>query len=243
MIKLKNNFKVSVIIPCWNSATTIERAITSCLNQSLLPLEILVCDDGSTDKTKYIIKSINSPLVKWIKADYHSGRPAVPRNRGIKNAKGDWLAFLDGDDEWLVDKLEKQINTASKHKCLAVCSNAYRKINNKKPKKLYFNYRINKIHLFNLLKTNLVICSSMIIHHSLIKKAINFPEDDSLKVGDDYALWLRISCLTNIIYLNKPLVVYTDEPKKGIRSMVGINPVFLKIMVLKDFIYWLLKRK
>jgi teichuronic acid biosynthesis glycosyltransferase TuaG len=122
---MKKN-SVSVIIPCWNNESTIKMAINSALNQTLLPEEILVCDDGSTDKTEKAVKTFHSPLVKWLDTKKHSGRPAVPRNRGLKKAKGEWLAFLDADDTWLPDKLKEQIVAAEETRCLAVCSNAYR---------------------------------------------------------------------------------------------------------------------
>ena len=115
---------ISVVIPTWNRADTIEKAVRSALDQIVLPFEILVCDDGSTDGTEQIVKSIGDERVKWIPSP-HSGRPALPRNRGIRESKGEWLAFLDSDDAWLPDKLEKQLNLAKKMGCRAVCSKTH----------------------------------------------------------------------------------------------------------------------
>jgi teichuronic acid biosynthesis glycosyltransferase TuaG len=233
--------KISVIIPSWNNAASIKKAITSCLNQTLQPLEVLICDDGSTDKTGAIVKSIHSTLVKWHPGKKHSGRPAVPRNRGIKKAKGEWLAFLDADDEWLPGKLEEQIAIAKKTKCLAVCSNAFRKIKDGSRKSLYFNFPDKHLNLGSLLVTNYVICSSMLIHRSLLKKTGGFPENKKLASVEDYALWLRVAGLSDIYYLKKPLVIYNDSPKTSIRSKVKRNPTLTKIYILKDFFSW--KRK
>ena len=230
--------KISVIIPCWNNAATIKRAIDSCLAQTLLPLEILVCDDSSTDKTKAIVKSIRSPLVSWLGGKNHSARPAVPRNRGIKKARGDWLAFLDADDEWLPKKLEKQIKTAKKTECLAICSNAYRKTKGGNRRTLYFDFPDKRLKLSNLLITNFVICSSMLLHHSLLKKTGSFPQDKKLVSVEDYALWLRVASESDIVYLEKPLVIYNDQPATSIRSKVNRNPLLAKIRALRDFIHW-----
>lgn len=232
---------ISVIIPVWNGATTIKKAIKSCLAQTLLPREILVCDDGSTDKTKIIVKSIHSPLVKWLSGKKHTGKPAVPRNRGLKRAKGEWLAFLDADDAWLPNKLKEQIAAAKKTKCLAVCSNAFRGTKGGNCKTLYFHLPEKHLTLGNLLVTNFVICSSMLLHYSLLKKTGYFPQDNGAKGGEDYLLWLRVATQTNIAYLKKPLVIYNDQPETSARSKVNKNPLLLKMQVLKNFLYWILK--
>lgn len=236
MIKLKSN--ISVIIPCWNSEKTIKKAIKSVLAQTLLPLEILVCDDGSTDKSKAVVTSLHSPLVKWLGGKKHSGRPAVPRNRGLKKAKGEWLAFLDADDLWLPNKLKEEIAAAKKTGCLAICSNAYKKTGGEHRKTLYFNLPEKRLTLSNLLITNLVICSSMLLHHSLLKKTGYFPQDNQTYGGEDYTLWLRVASLTNIAYLKKPLVIYNDQPEISARSKVNKNPLLLKLQVLKNFLSW-----
>lgn len=232
---------VSVIIPTWNNAATIKRAIKSCLAQTFLPLEILVCDDGSTDKSETIIKStIGSPLIKWIDGKEHSGKPAVPRNKGIKKSKGQWLAFLDADDMWLPDKLKRQITAVEQTKCLAVCSNAY-KVEGYRRKTPFFTTPQKLFTVNDLIKTNSVICSSMMFHHSLLKYAGWFPEDNKLRSAEDYALWLRIAAQTNIVYLSQPLVLYNDKPQLSIRSKVNQNHLTLRIEVLKNFLSWLNK--
>ena len=118
---------ISVVIPTFNRAATLGKAIRSALEQTFPPLEVLICDDGSTDKSREIVESINDSRVRWIDGE-HGGRPGIPRNRGIRASRGEWLAFLDSDDEWLPEKLEKQLTHANKMGCDAVCSNAIRYI-------------------------------------------------------------------------------------------------------------------
>ena len=104
------NPKVSVVIQTWNRAELISSAIESVLNQTLQPIEILICDDGSTDETFRIVDSfaIKDSRVKWVPGK-RSGFAAAPRNRGLFEAKGDWIAFIDSDDVWRKDKLMLQL--------------------------------------------------------------------------------------------------------------------------------------
>ena len=123
---------ISVVIPTYNRAKDLMIAIDSVLKQSYPVLEILVCDDGSNDQSKELVLAINNSLVKWIDCGKNGG-PAIPRNIGIKQSKGNWIAFLDSDDEWQSNKVEEQISQATKLNCKAVSSNAYKvKANSKK---------------------------------------------------------------------------------------------------------------
>src|SRR3989344_8773435 len=114
---------ISVIIPTYNRALMVKRAIESVLAQSYENFEIIVADDGSTDDTKEALSGyINSGKIKYIFQD--NAGPGAARNAGIKHAKGELVAFLDSDDEWVPDKLEKQIKIfESRGKDAAVFSN------------------------------------------------------------------------------------------------------------------------
>ena len=98
--------KISVIIPTYNRKHTLNRAIHSVLSQTSKPREIIAVDDGSTDGTKNWLAKMY-PAIRYI----HQSNSGVSgaRNVGIKTAQGDWLAFLDSDDEWLPQKLECQV--------------------------------------------------------------------------------------------------------------------------------------
>jgi glycosyltransferase involved in cell wall biosynthesis len=107
---------ISVIIPTYNSQRTIERAINSVLNQKgineLFKIELIICDDCSTDKTREIVSKYPC---KIFKNSYNSGGPNWGRNKGIKEATGDYIAFLDHDDEWLPNKIKYQIEVIEKY--------------------------------------------------------------------------------------------------------------------------------
>ncbi len=104
---------ISVIIPTYNRASLIERAIRSVLKQTYKPLEIIVVDDGSTDNTREVVETIGDPKVKYCYKE--NGGAGSARNYGAKHAQGDWLAFHDSDDVWRPDKLKLQAEYAQKH--------------------------------------------------------------------------------------------------------------------------------
>ena len=90
--------RISVIIPLYNKVREIERTLRSVLRQSVLPLEVIVVDDGSTDGSAEVVESLGSPIVKLIKQK-NAGVSAA-RNRAMELAQGEWVALLDGDDWW-----------------------------------------------------------------------------------------------------------------------------------------------
>ena len=228
---------VSVIIPTWNRAKTIERAIRSTLNQTVSPLEVLVCDDGSSDNTEAIVKGIGDSRVKWIEGP-RGGRPAIPRNRGIKVSQGEWFAFLDSDDEWRPEKLEKQLTFADKLGCKAVCSNASSYVPEDGIKGNLLTWHKDRITFKDLLQDNQVICSSALIHRSLLKAVIGFPEEPEAKAIEDYTLWLRVATQTDFAFIQEPLVIYTDDPATSVRGSATTGAYGQQKFALKNFLDW-----
>jgi glycosyltransferase involved in cell wall biosynthesis len=110
---------VSVAIPCFNAASFIEETIRSALNQTIAPLEVIVVDDGSTDGSAAIAESFGLP-VRVIRQNRR--RQAAARNRGIAEATGDWIAFLDADDVWLPKKLQRQLDVAAAGSSAVTCA-------------------------------------------------------------------------------------------------------------------------
>ncbi len=104
-----DNPLVSVILPTYNRGYIIERAIKSVLNQTYKNLELIIVDDGSTDNTEEIVKSIEDKRIIFLKHKKNKGASSA-RNTGIKNSKGEYISFIDSDDVWFPLKLEKQIN-------------------------------------------------------------------------------------------------------------------------------------
>jgi glycosyltransferase involved in cell wall biosynthesis len=107
---MNQNGAVSVVIPCYNGARFLREALESALRQTHAPLEVIVVDDGSTDDSVGIAEAVGSPVRVIQQA--HGGE-SVARNRGIEEARGDWIGFLDADDLWEPTKLERQLEAAT----------------------------------------------------------------------------------------------------------------------------------
>lgn len=99
---------ISIIMPSWNTDKFIAESIQSVMNQTYPSWELLIVDDCSTDNTDEVVGAFNDPRIKYFKNEHNSGA-ALTRNRAMREAQGEWVAFLDSDDLWSPDKLEKQI--------------------------------------------------------------------------------------------------------------------------------------
>lgn len=199
--------KVSVIITCYNEAVFVEKALKSVLNQTFQDFNVCVVDDGSEDNTREIIQPyVKKHGVKYI-YQKNRGLPAA-RNTGIQNCKGQYIAFLDADDSWLIQKLEKQIKYAEKHpKAALIYSDFYRY--NKKggrfsqgyPK----SYKNSKEFLTDIFVRNAsIIPSTVLIKRDVLKDIGYF--DEELLLKQEYDLWIRIGGTYPIGYVNEPLV-------------------------------------
>lgn len=194
---------ISVVIPSYNRKDFLKRSIDSAINQTKKPLEIIVVDDGSTDGTEAMIKS-DYDFVKFIKQK-NKGVSAA-RNIGIKVSIGEWICFLDSDDEWKKDKLEKQINAMKSNPCYKFfhsneiwIKNGLR-INQKKKHKKYGGDIFDKC-----LDMCRISPSSVMIDKTVFDEVGNFNED--LVVCEDYELWLRICDKYRVFFIDEPLII------------------------------------
>ncbi len=212
--------KISVIIPSYNRKYLINRAINSVINQSFQPFEIIIVDDGSTDGTyKYIDQFF--PEIKIIK-QLNNGVSSA-RNLGIKKALGNWIAFLDSDDEWLSKKLELQKKAIDQSDNNLICHTNEIWIRN--------GVRVNQMKKHQkyggfIFEKSLDICrispSSVLINKKIFEDIGNF--DKTLKVCEDYDLWLRISSKYPVCYLDKMLIKkYGGHDDQLSRNTIGIE--------------------
>ena len=227
---------ISVIIPTFNRQNTILRAVSSALQQTYPITEILICDDGSDDNSREIISALNNPKVKWLDCG-KNGRPSIPRNKGIEAAKGEWIAFLDSDDEWLPNKIAIQIKHLEETSSQAVSCNAYR-IKGKKSMGPYLNNRSNFLTFKEFLSANFNICSSVVLKRKLLYEVSFFPEEIEYKAIEDYVLWLRISTKTNFAYIKQPLLKYYDNPASSLRVFYK-DVLVLRRVVFSGFLEWI----
>ena len=200
---MNSYFNISVIIPTFNRRHTLNRAINSVLNQTLKPVKIIVVDDGSTDGTDEWLQ-LHHPSIKLI-SQSNCGVSSA-RNLGIQHAQTDWISLLDSDDEWLKDKLEKQVNLLLKNPNILFCHtdeiwvrNGVRVNQGKKHQKY------GGMIFENCLDMCRISPSSTLFHKTLLDDVGVFDED--LKVCEDYDLWLRITVKYPVLYLDEPLII------------------------------------
>lgn len=206
---------VSIIMPTFNQGQLIERAIDSVISQTYTNWELIIIDNYSTDNTREIVYKYNNNKIKFIR-NYNNGIIAVSRNIGIKISNGYWVAFLDSDDWWKIDKLEKCINIYGKNYDfiyhdlgLVYNNNIFKNFIKLKSRRLKFPYLKDLI-----INGNKIGNSSVVIKKGLLVK-INFISESNNIIGcEDFDTWLKILVITDkILYINKILGYYFINPK------------------------------
>lgn len=234
MIKKRgnDNMDVSVVIPAYNREKTIEKAIASVLNQTVKPLEVIVVDDKSTDSTVEIVQSLckEYSIIKLICLKKNSGAQAA-RNCGIKAAKGEWIAFLDSDDEWLENKLEIQTEAVTANPQYDLYYGDYYEKRNGKLK-----YKNCKLKRGKFDYTVSVLVSSKILFQTMLVRKKALEDIGLLNEGvPSYQEWdtsIRLSINHKIYYIHKPMFIYNIYDGDTIsndltRGIKGFNYVIL----------------
>jgi glycosyltransferase involved in cell wall biosynthesis len=220
---------VSVIIPTFNRAQKVVRAISSVLSQAFTDVEIIVVDDGSTDGTKKEVEQFDH-RVTYVAHSSNLGVSAA-RNTGIKRSGAPLIAFLDSDDHWFPEKLAVQVCFFNDHPKAVACQTEELWIRNGR--------RVNpmKKHLKpsgNIFEASLKLClvspSAVMLKQSLLDEVGFFDED--LPVCEDYDLWLRISCRYPVHLISEPLVVKEGgHPDQLSASHKGMDRFRIKALV------------
>lgn len=200
---------ISVIIPTYNREDTIKYCLESVLNQTYSNIEIIIVDDCSSDKTIDIIKSYNDTRIKLIQLDQNSGAQKA-RNVGIKAATADWIALQDSDDEWLLDKLEKQVTILEKNNFndyLVIHSDA-----------ILLDLINNERRLFNIPKVEGENVYPVLLSHSspffqaMLTSKKAFEEIDYLDENvPSYQEWdtsIRLAKICEFIQMDEPTFIY-----------------------------------
>jgi len=196
--------KVSVIIPAYNSSATIKVSLESAINQSYPIYEIIIVNDGSTDHTEDIIKQI---MEENPNADIHyvykkNGGPSVSRNFALQIAQGDLIAFLDSDDIWLEDKIERQVKVFENNPEIFLIGGLYKKGN------LPVDH-FKEITFKELLLSNRFFTSATIVRKEVFNTIPPFKE--TMKYSEDYNLWLRILAEYRGGILNQQVFKYATD--------------------------------
>jgi glycosyltransferase involved in cell wall biosynthesis len=234
--------RIAVVIPTYNREKLLINAVKSVLNQTYPVTQIFICDDGSNDNSFEKVTRLNDERIIWINCGRNS-LPSVPRNYGLSKCTNvDYIAFLDSDDVWMPQKLERQISVMSVMNVTAICSNAIKSHERSEEVKFFINEKSGYKSYFNLIKINKVICSSVIIHKSILIQVGQFNELRIFRGIEDYDLWLKIARCTNWYFICDELLYYNDHSADSVRND-SIPPIFQKKLIIKFHLKWLLKRK
>ena len=219
---------IAVIIPTYNRSHTLRRALDSVNNQTVRPSEICVVDDGSTDETEQLL-SRHYPQVNYV---YQSNAGvSSARNAGVALTRGHWLAFLDSDDEWMPNKLERQLQEINSNNTfpLVHCDEIW--IRN--------GVRVNAMHKHQkaggeIFERCLPLCvispSAVMIKRHLFEEVGGF--DESLPACEDYDLWLRICSRYPVLYIEEALLrKYGGHDDQLSRQYWGMDRFRVKALV------------
>lgn len=206
------NDLVSVIMPSYNTAQYIRESVNSVIAQTYKSWELIIVDDCSTDNTDEVISSIEDSRICYLKNEKNSGA-AVSRNRALREAKGKWIAFLDSDDLWYPEKLEKQIRFMEENNYHFSYTN-YIEIDDKSlpngvevtgPKK------IGKTGMYNYCWPG---CLTVMYDANLV----GLIQIADIKKNNDYAMWLRVCKKATCYLLNENLAEYRRGRKGSIST-------------------------
>ena len=194
--------KVDIIIPTYNRKKLLKRAVSSVYNQSYKNWNLFIIDDGSTDGT---FDEFHGEKTKILRSKNNKG-VSCARNQGILKSTSNWIAFLDSDDEWLPQKLEKQMAYIKNHSQypLVHCNEIWLKKG-----KIFNQKKKHKKQGGRVFACSVRLCcispSAVLIKRSLLKEVGLFRED--FPVCEDFELWLRITARYELGFLEEPLLI------------------------------------
>lgn len=217
---------VSIIMPSYNTGQFIAETIQSVLEQTYQNWELLIIDDCSSDNTDDVVKPfLTDTRIHYLKNTVNSGA-AVSRNYGLREAKGEWIAFLDSDDVWYTEKTEKQIVFMKKNGYLFTCTGRDTIDEESKPVGEYTRSpkHVGKIGMQ-------LYCwpgSSSVMYHAPTVGLIQIAD---LKKNNDYAMWLKVIKKCDFYYMEECLESY--RIRKG-----SISHDKLKRLIHSHYLLW-----
>jgi glycosyltransferase involved in cell wall biosynthesis len=203
--------KLSVVIPCYNVARYARAAVMSALNQTLRDIEVIVINDGSTDDTRDVLRTIetlNDPRLKII--DQPNGGLAAARNTGIKAATGEYIAFLDGDDLWYPEKAERHIALMDADPTIGMTHSGTHYLGQTGGVRFPPDLQPT---LYDMIRQNQCGASLPIVRGECFKTAGLF--DERLRSCEDWEMWCRILHDTGLRAVLIPEVLYVQRLRQS----------------------------
>ncbi len=231
---MTSTFSVSVIIPTYNRAHVLERAINSVFKQTFRDFELIIIDDGSDDDTPKLLEKICAQNQNCISYAIENSGVSKARNIGVEKSSGEWVAFLDSDDEWLPHKLERQMSFISHHKNVPLVHGEEIWVRNGKrvnPKKKHQKFG-GDIFL-KCLPLCVISPSASIMKKNIYLEMGGF--DESFPVCEDYDLWLKITSLYPVGFIKDPIITkYGGHEDQLSRKYFAMD--FWRVRALKNIL-------
>jgi glycosyltransferase involved in cell wall biosynthesis len=232
-----SNSRISVVIPLFNKARYIYRAIHSVLVQTFQDFEVVIVNDGSTDEGPAIVKQVQDPRIRMI--EQQNAGVSAARNRGISESRAELIAFLDADDEWLEDFLETILELASRYPDAGAYCTGYLLV--KDGKTVYRKAAVKEGHekcecYFDLLTDGANIwTSTIVVRHDVFNRAGTFRE--GYRLGEDMDMWFRIGLYYT--YACSPKICalyYFNQPDSACSIAVpdSVPPLYLSLRELRE---------
>ncbi|MEY4673725.1 MAG: hypothetical protein RL148_1509 [Planctomycetota bacterium] len=220
--------RIAVVVPAFNASRFLGVTLDSLRNQTLPPTEVVVVDDGSTDDTVAIARRMGAKVVSQAQRG-----PGAARNRGIAETSATWIAFCDADDWFAPNKLERQFHTVKHLGAQCISTDAWlveadKVVRCKNSKKVV----PAAVTMEAMLRSNPVICSTVLARREAIDQAGMFDESPELVATEDYDLWLRMAFREPIAYLDEPLTFYRSHAGSlgsNARFLAGIDRIMEKV--------------
>ena len=226
---------ISIIIPLYNKEPIIEQSLQSVLSQDYDDFEVIVVNDGSTDKSAEIVKSIKDPRITLIEQEH--GGPSKARNTGVKHANGDWILFLDADDELLPGALLEFDNIANKYsECnFLTCSYYVRNLKNElvlhemkegKVQNVFRDFFLYRFHT----RTGVAI-----YRHDLVMRN---PFNEQLRRYEDFDVWLRMFNTAEVYCSSVPVLVENQKYSEASTARKNISEDFVGHLNFTGKSFW-----
>lgn len=212
---------VSIVMPSYNTGSYIVESIQSVLQQSYTNWELIIVEDCSSDDTDEVVKPyLSDKRIKYLKNEKNSGA-AVSRNRALQEAKGKWIAFLDSDDLWIADKLQKQVSFMEKNGYHFSYTN-YVEIDTEGKRNgvtVTGPKRITKTGMYNY-------CWPGCLTVMYDREAVGLIQISDIKKNNDYAMWLKVCRKADCYLLDEELALYRrgrvgSVSTHSIKTMIG----------------------
>jgi len=219
---------VTVIVPAYNAAEFLPITLQSLQQQTLPPERVIVVDDGSTDATLAVAGQHGADCLQ----QEHAG-PGAARNRGVAAATTEFVAFLDADDWYVPDKLERSLDHLRELKAACVATDAW-VVRGDRVEGRKNDRRIVPVAMTMemLLRGNPIICSTVVARREAVQACKGFDEDPDLVATEDYDLWLRMSAREPIAYVPEPMTFYRVHPgslSANTRFLRGVDKILDRI--------------